>query len=405
MEDLVRKYEHVTVDHIKLVDRNKHQLKSDIVGAVLEPGHCDLYIDCSDTDILTELGANVEAVAVKHERRDSVLVDADHTRHVPITSEDNDVDLQTDLQTVFGNAIVKTEQNFYEDYLDIKSEIVNEYDYCIDYKNLDVPNDGYLSDSTLVLDTKPIPEELLDKTQSCLESTQNLGMTPDTNVTQMNIGHVKEQNNYKTETDTKLDKKSIKRKKKLQDQLEFETAKNLTLCDEISELNLINTEEVSRHETRIKMDESSNFWGTNEEGNNLLVKRDTKKDLVNLKKNAASPYSCTVCDYKCRLKISMAVHMRGHKDNKYFTCEFCNYKCKLRHSLNLHMQKHRNIRVNCDLCDSKFNNSDDLYSHKKIHVEENSFACDLCEYETGDSVSFEQHMGTHTEVRIKTQFE
>ncbi|XP_069363570.1 zinc finger protein 383-like isoform X2 [Maniola hyperantus] len=87
MMELVDKHELITIQHMKSINRVKHQLISGIVKIVLEPDHCDVHIAHSDTDTLTELDTTVEAVAVKHERRDSLSVDADHTRHVTVMSE------------------------------------------------------------------------------------------------------------------------------------------------------------------------------------------------------------------------------------------------------------------------------------------------------------------------------
>nr|XP_034837827.1 uncharacterized protein LOC117994061 [Maniola hyperantus] len=84
MMELVEKHELITVQHMKSINRVKHQLISDIVKTVLEPDHCDVHIAHSNTDTLTELDATVEAVT-KH---DSLLVDADHTQQVTVRSEE-----------------------------------------------------------------------------------------------------------------------------------------------------------------------------------------------------------------------------------------------------------------------------------------------------------------------------
>ncbi|XP_045781423.1 zinc finger protein 271-like isoform X1 [Maniola jurtina] len=89
MMELFEKHELITIKHMKSINRVKHQLKTDIVKTVLEPNHCDVHIVQSDMDTRTELDSTVEAVAVKHEeRRDPVLVDADHTQHMTVTSEE-----------------------------------------------------------------------------------------------------------------------------------------------------------------------------------------------------------------------------------------------------------------------------------------------------------------------------
>ncbi|XP_045780823.1 uncharacterized protein LOC123877933 [Maniola jurtina] len=70
MMELLDRHEVVTIRHVKLISRVKHQLQSDIVSAVSEPDYCDLYIAHSDADGRTDLHATGEAVAVKREIED-----------------------------------------------------------------------------------------------------------------------------------------------------------------------------------------------------------------------------------------------------------------------------------------------------------------------------------------------
>nr|XP_034837826.1 uncharacterized protein LOC117994060 [Maniola hyperantus] len=63
MMELLDRHEVITIRHVKLISRVKHQLQSDIVAAVSEPDHCDVHIAHSDADGRTELDATDDAVA------------------------------------------------------------------------------------------------------------------------------------------------------------------------------------------------------------------------------------------------------------------------------------------------------------------------------------------------------
>nr|XP_034837729.1 uncharacterized protein LOC117993959 [Maniola hyperantus] len=70
MMELLDRHEVVTIRHVKLISRVKHQLQSAMVSAVSEPDSCDLYIAHSDADGRTALDAPAAtgaAVAVKRE--------------------------------------------------------------------------------------------------------------------------------------------------------------------------------------------------------------------------------------------------------------------------------------------------------------------------------------------------
>ncbi|XP_045779684.1 zinc finger protein 569-like [Maniola jurtina] len=87
MMDLVDKHELITTQHIQMIDRTQHQLKSNIGWTVLGTNPCDLYIlEHPSEDKQTELGETIHSIIVKNEPRDdSMSVDGD----TEVTNEDD----------------------------------------------------------------------------------------------------------------------------------------------------------------------------------------------------------------------------------------------------------------------------------------------------------------------------
>nr|XP_034838237.1 uncharacterized protein LOC117994430 [Maniola hyperantus] len=90
MMGLVEKHELITRRHIKVINRTKHQLKSNMGLTTLAPDHCDLHIvEHPSEDQQTELEETGHQVVVKTEGSDdSMSVDADIEL---INEDDNNV--------------------------------------------------------------------------------------------------------------------------------------------------------------------------------------------------------------------------------------------------------------------------------------------------------------------------
>nr|XP_034838049.1 uncharacterized protein LOC117994266 [Maniola hyperantus] len=86
MMDLVEKHELITRRHIKMINRTKHQLKSNMALTTLGPDHCDLHILEPSEDIQTELEETGHQVVLKAEGSDdSMSVDED----IDVVNEDD----------------------------------------------------------------------------------------------------------------------------------------------------------------------------------------------------------------------------------------------------------------------------------------------------------------------------
>nr|XP_034837823.1 uncharacterized protein LOC117994057 [Maniola hyperantus] len=75
MMELVDKHELVTRRHIKMINRTKHQLKSNLVLTTLGPDHWDLHIEYPSEDKQTELEETT--IMKTEESDDSMSVDED----------------------------------------------------------------------------------------------------------------------------------------------------------------------------------------------------------------------------------------------------------------------------------------------------------------------------------------
>nr|XP_034834257.1 uncharacterized protein LOC117990870 [Maniola hyperantus] len=120
MMDLVEKHELITRKHIKMINRSKHQLKSDMVVTTLGPDHCDLHV-------LENL------------------------------SEDNQPELQET-----GPIIVKTEGSDDSMSVDEVMEVSNEDDNIVDSVKDEfvASSDDDISDYRIMLETKSLDEAI-----------------------------------------------------------------------------------------------------------------------------------------------------------------------------------------------------------------------------------------------------
>nr|XP_034837846.1 uncharacterized protein LOC117994078 [Maniola hyperantus] len=142
MMDLVEKHEIVTIEHIQMINRTKHQLNSNMVLTTLGPDHCDLHIlEHPSEDKQAELGETGHQFLVKIEgNNDSMSVNADN-----INEDDNNADNfkdtsqrhilehvseynQKELEESRLERIMKVEGNDESTWVDEDMEMKNEAD-------------------------------------------------------------------------------------------------------------------------------------------------------------------------------------------------------------------------------------------------------------------------------------
>ena len=69
---------------------------------------------------------------------------------------------------------------------------------------------------------------------------------------------------------------------------------------------------------------------------------------------------------KFKIKGYLDAHMMTHSNERPFSCKLCNYKCKTDKVLKQHQNIHTGIKpYECNVCGKKFNNSGSRYRHQK----------------------------------------
>lgn len=95
-------------------------------------------------------------------------------------------------------------------------------------------------------------------------------------------------------------------------------------------------------------------------------------------------YKCKVCQMKFVTIIAMQEHKKDHVQERLFACEVCGNRFSRKETLELHMQKHlpRSTREPqghaCDVCGRIFNRKDHMLRHKNLHTGIKMFECALC---------------------------
>ena len=115
-------------------------------------------------------------------------------------------------------------------------------------------------------------------------------------------------------------------------------------------------------------------------------------------------FSCDKCDYKCKFKSQLQVHIRHvHLKIKDFPCNKCEYKC----SDNSHLQKHiRHVHLKikdfaCDKCEYKCSHNSHLQAHiKQVHDKIKDYECPECPYKCSDNGCLHRHIkAVHNKIK------
>ncbi|XP_069363568.1 zinc finger protein ZFP2-like isoform X2 [Maniola hyperantus] len=435
MMELVEKHELITIRHMKSINRVKHQLISDIVKSVLEPDHSNVHIAHSDTDTLTELDATVEAVAVKHESCDSMLVDADHTQQVTVPSEEvSDADSFTGRPVVACKEEHLSDDSELSDTEQMSDALLTTAATC----KQEVGEALAQSEQEMTFACTTCLMEFADEdmynhhTMTHMEDNEN----PDcdsaadcshTSVAPLLAGLAANHQNdvHPTHTNDELDILVCENNKtivevlsksqvtKLQpDELLAETS-NSIYRHTARENELINTKQSDANygKREIKTSQGSVFstsLGKYSEQEQYICdvcqkiyKR--KVFLVNHIRShtcAKILLTCKFCKYQCKHKSTLVSHMRTHADFKHFACKLCDYKCTRNSNLMQHMRTHIGIKpFACKLCDYKCTVNNRLVEHMRTHSGIKPFACKLCDYKCTANSNLVKHMRSHSGIK------
>ncbi|XP_052803940.1 uncharacterized protein LOC128234031 isoform X4 [Mya arenaria] len=134
---------------------------------------------------------------------------------------------------------------------------------------------------------------------------------------------------------------------------------------------------------------------------NAYAKND--KFLV-LREGDKKLFQCVSCGFQTKYNVSMADHVRNHKNERLFVCGQCDKSFISQANLNTHMQTHKMSAVDeypfsCDLCEFKCKLKGYLQKHKKLHFPQNSLTCDICEKTFAYLCQLKRHMVFHEDKR------
>ncbi|XP_069363713.1 zinc finger protein 271-like [Maniola hyperantus] len=445
MMELVEKHELITVQHMKSINRVKHQLISDIVKTVLEPDHCDVHIAHSNTDTLTELDATVEAVT-KH---DSLLVDADHTQQVTVRSEEaSEADSFTGLSVTcngqylsddselsdtkqmsdalltapVGKALTQSEQEMTFACTTCLKEFADEDTY-IHHTIMHMENgdgDGECDTSRVckphtAVSSSSSHSSLITENRSADPSpSAHAAMSLVAAVSTTNEADAEEKITHEGDTNNggienqSVDSKIFDCVRKVPRQCESlrKTGKADKSCDGNIAVKDFGYQ-ITNHE--VPMTEYIEPVTCSSSNVEVIVSKTCSNDVINIKHNNQTqnilhteerPYICSVCPKIYKRKSFLVKHMETHTEAGSFTCNTCQYKCKYQCDLTKHMRTHTVEKsFSCKLCDYKSAFNYSLVMHMRTHTGEKPFSCKLCNYKCTQNAHLASHMRTHTGVK------
>lgn len=110
---------------------------------------------------------------------------------------------------------------------------------------------------------------------------------------------------------------------------------------------------------------------------------------------------CPTCQKQFPNRRSLSRHMQIHVVGLPFKCDRCDRSYKLKSSLSLHSRCHRDDvePFVCDLCGKSFLRAHGLQSHQLTHSTELPFACDLCAKRFKNEVMLRNHRLRHDSVK------
>ncbi|XP_045781471.1 gastrula zinc finger protein XlCGF57.1-like isoform X2 [Maniola jurtina] len=399
-----------------MINRTKHQLKSNMVLTSLGPDHCDLHIlEHPSEDKQTE--SEETGLVIKTEGSDdSLLVDQD----IKVKNEDDSSNMCDFVQEKLEYEISLFQCTF------CLEEFVHEHAY-MQHMNMHLQNDegeygtsqeckphkavsSSSSHSSLITENKQADPGPCARAATTLVAPlpANLATNNEIKVTLTEEAGTNVVCRYRRLTDCFVKLNDIFTKKVVprQDGLLVETSKtvwscvnpNIALKDIERENKVPKTEYIHPVTNEDKVTVSNTLYICD-----FCQKMFKQKSLLvrHIQSHTSlKSFACKVCRNKCRCKSLFNDHTRTHTGEKPFTCNLCNYKCALNGSLVWHMRAHTGEKpFTCKLCSYKCITNSSLVRHMKTHTGENPYFCTICDYRCVSNSKLLLHMGTHTGIK------
>ncbi|XP_045781434.1 zinc finger protein 846-like [Maniola jurtina] len=437
MMDLVQKHGLITGQHIKLINRTKHQLKSNMVFTTLGPDHCDLHI-------------------LEHPSEDNQK-ELEETRLESIIKiEGNDESMTADEDMKMENEDDNNVSDFIRDPLKYESapfqctfcweEFVHEHAYmqhmCTYLQ--DGNGDGEYETSQV---SKPHTAVSSSSAHSALSTEmKHAGPSTSTHAAMALVIPDKEPANEDTDAvreskpvfelnngafDNHTSDISCKRNINISRLTNcvvklYDIFKNPKVNQNIASKDInyhaneipttvdvgpdINTVKALQSKTDCLKNDNNMQCNNSLENSSHVEERgficDICRKMYNRKcllvkhiktHSEVGLFTCNICQYKCKYQSYLKIHMRTHTGEKPFLCKLCNYRCIQSSYLVQHMRTHTGDRpFSCKLCDYKCATNSSLVTHMRTHTGIKPFLCNLCNYKCTENSTLVTHMRTHT---------
>ena len=102
---------------------------------------------------------------------------------------------------------------------------------------------------------------------------------------------------------------------------------------------------------------------------------------------------CTICG---KTATKLYEHMQtAHSVVNNFQCDRCDYKCKTKNRLTIHMKNHidpEDRKYKCEICGKGFLSTQKLKEHILTHAKIKPYKCELCNQAFSNYSGHRQHM-------------
>ncbi|XP_045779719.1 zinc finger protein 271-like [Maniola jurtina] len=437
MMDLVDKHELITTQHIQMIDRTQHQLKSNIVWTVLGTNPCDLYIEHPSEDKQIELGETIHSIEVKNEPRDdSMSVDGD----TEVTNEDDN--------KVFSRFVASNEGCLSDENMRLQAQLLDEAgcnalkekapttqqaaertDHSLAslgtenklsiWKQIDEPRPSADLPLTVVAPLSARLESDNANEVHATEEADTFGESerdPETNNGEVAVSYNKTHINIDTLTNCVVKLYDCKKFKAVPQQ-EGSLMKTQKAVSSYENPNIDNVPMT----TNIKpvIDEVRDY--KRNVSKLLQSETDCSNNSIDVQLNIATEnnsitfpekelFICDVCRKMFKQKSLLIKHIQTHNQVKYecktvnmqrstalkpYACDLCEYKSASKSNLRAHMRTHTGEKpFTCNLCNYTANSH--LVRHLRTHTGEKCYSCNLCSYKSVQNCHLVRHMRTHT---------